>query len=45
MEKLERTNISGWFTYKKLVKAKYAHVMKLSPQVETRKYNSPFLEN
>jgi hypothetical protein len=45
MEKLERTSINGWFTYRGKIKAKYAHVIKLSPQVETRKYSLPILEN
>jgi hypothetical protein len=45
VEKLERTRINGWFTYRGKIKAKYARVIKLSPQVETRKYNLPILEN
>jgi len=45
MKKIEITNINCWFTYRGEIKAKYAHVIKLNPQVETREYSLPILEN
>jgi hypothetical protein len=44
-EKLGRSNLYDWFTDRREVKAKYAHLIKLNTRVQMRKWNLPILEN
>jgi hypothetical protein len=44
-EKLGRFSLYDWFTYREEVKAKYAHLVELTTQVQMRKWNLTFFEN
>ncbi len=43
-EKLGTSNLYDWFVDRGKVKAKYAHLVELSTQVQTKKQNLPIVE-